>query len=140
MFEERAEKERAEKARKTLEDKKKPTDTWMQDYTLDQRKEKFFEFCEKFDKREDDLLRDDFQIFSHRLHWHEHPYVEFFQGKETSSFDKIWFTMAFSFSNEHWLTFKTLFHSSISYSHNGAVGPVIPALLIKISILSLEVI
>ena len=61
-----------------LNAKKKPTDTWMQDYTLDQRKEKFFEFCEKFDKREDDLLRDDFQIFSHRLHWHEHPYVEFF--------------------------------------------------------------
>ncbi len=91
-----------------LNAKKKPTDTWMQDYTLDQRKEKFFEFCEKFDNREDDLLRDDFQIFSHRLHWHEHPYAEFFEGKETSSFDKIWFTMAFSFSNEHWLTFKTL--------------------------------
>ena len=52
--------------------KKKPTDTWMQEYTLDERKAKFFEFCAKFDERQDDLLRDDFQIFSHRLHWHEH--------------------------------------------------------------------
>ena len=58
-----------------LNAKKKPTDTWMQDYTLDQRKLKFFEFCDKFDMREDDLLKDDFQIFSHRLHWHEHPYA-----------------------------------------------------------------
>ena len=45
--------------------KGKPTDTWMQEYTLDERKSKFFEFCEKFDQRKDDLLRDDFQIFSH---------------------------------------------------------------------------
>mgnify|MGYP006116327937 CR=1 FL=1 len=40
-----------------LNAKKKPTDTWMQDYTLDQRKLKFFEFCDKFDMREDDLLK-----------------------------------------------------------------------------------
>jgi len=32
-----------------------------------------------------------------------------------------------------------LFHISMSYSHNGAVGPVIPALLIKISILFCDV-
>ena len=31
-----------------------------------------------------------------------------------------------------------LFHISISYSHSGAVGPVIPALFIKISILPFD--
>lgn len=89
--------------------KGKPTDTWMQEYTLDERKAKFFEFCEKFDKRQDDLLKDDFQIFSHRLHWHEHPYVDFLKDKELSNFKKIWYTIAFSFSNEHWGTFKALY-------------------------------
>ena len=88
---------------------KKPTDTWMQEYTLDERKAKFFEFCEKFDQRKDDLLRDDFQIFSHRLHWHEHPYVDFFKNKDTDNFHKIWYTIAYSFSNEHWGTFKALY-------------------------------
>ena len=39
-----------------LNSKNKPKDTWMQEYTLDQRKLKFFEFCKKFDKREDDLI------------------------------------------------------------------------------------
>ena len=51
----------------------KPKTSWMEDWTLDQRKEKFFEWCHAFDKREDELLKDDYQIFSHRLHWHEHP-------------------------------------------------------------------
>ena len=87
---------------------KKPTDTWMQEYTLDERKAKFFEFCDKFDKRHDDLLRDDFQIFSHRLHWHEHPYVDFFKQHPIDNFHKIWYTIAYSFSNEHWGTFKAL--------------------------------
>lgn len=95
--------------------KKKPTDTWMQEYTLDERKAKFFEFCEKFDQRKDDLLKDDFQIFSHRLHWDEHPYVDFLKDEgrtiteQLDDFKKIWFTILFSFSNEHWLTFKTLY-------------------------------
>jgi len=89
--------------------KKKPVDTWMKDYTLDQRKEKFFEFCDKFDLRLDDLLKDDFQIFSHRLHWHEHPYVDFFKGKDVSNFEKILYTITYSFSNEHWGTFKALY-------------------------------
>lgn len=91
----------------------KPTDTWMQEYTLDERKGKFFEFCEKFDQRKDDLLKDDFQIFSHRLHWDEHPYVEFLQNEESKiklrNFEKIWYTIIFSFSNEHWGTFKALY-------------------------------
>ena len=57
-----------------LNNRNKPINSWMEDWTLDERKEKFFEFCRVFDKREDDLLKEDYQIFSHRLHWHEHPY------------------------------------------------------------------
>mgnify|MGYP000161796649 FL=1 len=30
---------------------KKPKDSWMRDWSLDQRIEKFFEFCQKFDNR-----------------------------------------------------------------------------------------
>lgn len=88
---------------------KKPTESWMQEYTLDERKAKFFEFCDKFDQRKDDLLRDDFQIFSHRLHWDEHPYIDFFKGKDVSNFEKILYTITYSFSNEHWGTFKALY-------------------------------
>jgi hypothetical protein len=93
---------------------KKPTDTWMQNYTLDERKAKFFEFCSKFDDRQDDLLKDDFQIFSHRLHWHEHPYVERYKDENRDlvyrlrGFKKIWYTILFSFSNEHWGTMMAL--------------------------------
>ena len=47
--------------------------SWMEEWPLELRKAKFFEWCSVFDKREDDLLRDDYQIFSHRLHWQEHP-------------------------------------------------------------------
>tara|TARA_B100000073_G_C23734317_1_gene571727 strand:+ start:223 stop:1092 length:870 start_codon:yes stop_codon:yes gene_type:complete len=79
----------------------------MEDWTLDQRKEKFFEFCRVFDKREDDLLKEDYQIFSHRLHWHEHPYCDEMRNVDDLH-TRIWYTMVFSFSNEHWLTFKTL--------------------------------
>jgi hypothetical protein len=95
--------------------KGKPTETWMKEYTLDERKAKFFEFCDKFDERKDDLLKDDFQIFSHRLHWDEHPYVEFLQNEGSKiklrNFEKIWYTIAFSFSNEHWGTFKALYNN-----------------------------
>jgi hypothetical protein len=34
---------------------KKPLDSWMKDWTEEQRIEKFFEFCQKFDDRNDDL-------------------------------------------------------------------------------------
>ena len=37
--------------------------------------------------------------------------------------------------NQNKFIFTILFHISTSYSHNGIVGPVIPALLIRISIL-----
>lgn len=85
----------------------KPKTSWMEEWTLDQRKGKFFEWCHAFDKREDELLRDDYQIFSHRLHWHEHPYCKDMRDV-TNLHTRIWLTMVFSFSNEHWLTHKTL--------------------------------
>ena len=90
-----------------LNNRNKPISSWMEDWPLDLRKAKFFEFCREFDKREDELLKEDYQIFSHRLHWHEHPYCE--EMKDVDDLHKrIWYTMVFSFSNEHWLTFKTL--------------------------------
>ena len=90
-----------------LDSRGKPTMSWMEEWPLELRKAKFFEWCSVFDKREDDLLRDDYQIFSHRLHWHEHPYCEEMKSV-TDLHTRIWYTMVFSFSNEHWLTFKTL--------------------------------
>ncbi len=95
-----------------LNNRNKPIHSWMEDWTLDQRKEKFFEFCRVFDKREDELLKEDYQIFSHRLHWHEHPYC--YEMKDVDDLHtRIWYTMVFSFSNEHWLTFKTLKDSGL---------------------------
>ena len=53
------------------------------------------------------MLKEDYQIFSHRLHWHEHPYCD--EMRDVDDLHKrIWYTMVFSFSNEHWLTFRTL--------------------------------
>lgn len=86
---------------------KKPKDSWMRDWTLDQRIDKFFEFCKKFDDRQDDLLKDEYQIFSHRLHWHEHPYCELMQSVTDNEL-RMYYTLVFSFSNEHWGTLTKL--------------------------------
>jgi hypothetical protein len=86
---------------------KKPKDSWMRDWTLDQRLDKFFEFCRVFDDRQDPLLRDEYQIFSHRLHWDEHPYC--YQFKEIdSNLYRMFYTLVFSFTNEHWGTITKL--------------------------------
>jgi len=87
--------------------KKKPTESWMQNWTEEERIEKFFEFCRGFDAREDQLLREDYQIFSHRLHWHEHSYCEYMK-KITDNKERLWYTLVFSFTNEHWRTLTTL--------------------------------
>ena len=79
----------------------------MKNWTLEQRLDKFFEFCEKFDKREDKLLKEDYQIFSHRLHWHEHPFCDVMQKVE-DPMKRLWYTLVFSFSNEHWGTLTKL--------------------------------
>lgn len=85
----------------------KPVDSWMKDWTQEQRFDKFFEFCHAFDKREDKLLKEDYQIFSHRLHWHEHPFCDLMQNV-TDSRDRLWYTLVFSFTNEHWGTLTRL--------------------------------
>jgi len=100
----------------------KPTDSWMREWTQDERLEKFFEFCREFDKREDRLLREDYQIFSHRLHWHEHPFVELMTGVKDSR-DRLWYALVFSFTNEHWGTLTHLMTHGIDktrehFKHN----------------------
>jgi hypothetical protein len=87
--------------------KKKPAESWMKDWTEEERLAKFFEFCTAFDKREDQLLLEDYQIFSHRLHWHEHPYCYMMQH-ETDLEKLLYYTIVFSFSNEHWGTITRL--------------------------------
>ena len=87
--------------------KKKPAESWMKDWSEEMRLAKFFEFCHEFDKREDKLLLEDYQIFSHRLHWHEHPYCYMMQ-KETDLEKLLYYTIVFSFSNEHWGTITRL--------------------------------
>lgn len=91
---------------------KKPKDSWMKNWTLDQRLDKFFEFCQKFDARQDGLLKDEYQIFSHRLHWHEHPFCEWMQNIKNNE-TRLFLTLVFSFSNEHWGTFTTLYNEGI---------------------------
>lgn len=78
----------------------------LANYTVEERVQKYFEFCRAWDKREDPYLRDEFQMFSHRLHWDEHPYVDAVKG--LNIVDRIWVTLVFSFTNEHWGSFTTL--------------------------------
>lgn len=85
----------------------KPTESWMKDWTLDQRLDKFFEFCREFDLRRDKLLREDYQIFSHRLHWHEHPFCDVMKDIKNDE-QRLFYTLVFSFSNEHWGTLTRL--------------------------------
>jgi hypothetical protein len=91
---------------------KKPKDSWMKEWPLEQRIEKFFEFCQKFDQRDDGLLKDEYQIFSHRLHWHEHPYCQVMQ-QVTDNELRMFYTLVFSFTNEHWGTFMKLKNEGI---------------------------
>jgi hypothetical protein len=90
----------------------KPTCSWMKNWSLDERLDKFFEFCRGFDERDDMLLREDYQIFSHRLHWHEHSFVDLMQNV-TDNRDRLWYTLVFSFSNEHWGTLTKLMNEGI---------------------------
>jgi len=86
---------------------KKPKDSWMGNWSLDQRLDKFFEFCRVFDDRQDSLLKDEYQIFSHRLHWNEHPFCELMQSVTNNEL-RLFYTLVFSFSNEHWGTLNKL--------------------------------
>ena len=79
----------------------------MDNYTVDQRLDKFMEFLNIFDLRDDPILENNFQQFSHRLHWHEHPFCEIIQNCRNDQ-ERIWFTLLFSFSNEYWTIFDIL--------------------------------
>lgn len=89
-----------------LNENGKPTSSWMKDWTQEERTEKFFEFCRAYDQREDSLLRDNYQQFSHRLHWHECPFVDEV-AKISDPKTVLHACLIFSFSNEHWLTYRT---------------------------------
>lgn len=95
-----------------LKNGKKPLDSWMRNLTIDQRLTKFFQFCQAFDRREDRLLSQDYQIFSHRLHWHEHPFCDLMRSM-TSLRDILWYTLVFSFTNEHWGTLTHLIERGV---------------------------
>lgn len=86
--------------------KGKPTSSWLSNWCQEARTEKFFEFCRAYDAREDYLLKNNYQQFSHRLHWHECPFVEE-MAQENSRAKLIEGCVLFSFSNEHWQTFRT---------------------------------
>ena len=92
----------------------KPTESWMKNWTQEERLDKFFEFCRVFDARQDKLLREDYQIFSHRLHWHEHPFCEKMKNV-TSARDRLYYTLVFSFTNEHWGTLTNLMDKGEEY-------------------------
>ena len=88
-----------------LDDKGKPTRSLMWKWSQEERTSKFFEFCNAYDKREDSLLRDNYQQFSHRLHWDECPFVD--EVKDISDPEIILHScLLFSFTNEHWKTYK----------------------------------
>lgn len=100
----------------------KPLSSWMKSWSQEQRTEKFFEFCRAYDLREDRLLRDNYQQFSHRLHWDECPFVDAL--KECTDPEMVLHAcLLFSFTNEHWLTFqawKTGYNSGLrDYMYQG---------------------
>lgn len=82
----------------------KPSRSWMKDWTQEERTEKFFEFCRAYDKREDSLLAENYQQFSHRLHWDECPFVDTLKTNDDPEM-VLHACLLFSFTNEHWQTF-----------------------------------
>lgn len=79
----------------------------LETWPLEERIQKFFEFCRAYDVREEPLLKANPQQFSHRLHWDEMPYVcEMKEEKDVKTL--LHHTIVWSFSNEHWLTFRAL--------------------------------
>ena len=79
----------------------------LEPWSLEQRIQKFFEFCRAYDVREEPLLKANPQQFSHRLHWDEMPYVDEMKNEKDIK-TLLHHTIVWSFSNEHWLTFRTL--------------------------------
>jgi hypothetical protein len=89
-----------------LDEKGKPTRSWMWKWSQEERTSKFFEFCRAYDMREDSLLKYNYQQFSHRLHWDECPFVD--EAKQMNDPQTLLEAcLLFSFTNEHWQTFRT---------------------------------
>lgn len=92
-----------------MNEKGKPTESWLKAWSLENRISKFFEFCREYDKREDSLLKANYQQLSHRLHWHECPFVE--EITKVSDPERVMAScLLFSFTNEHWQTFLTWYN------------------------------
>jgi hypothetical protein len=88
-----------------LDAKGKPTGSWMWKWSQEERTQKFFEFCRAYDKREDTLLKENYQQFSHRLHWDECPFV--YEMRDVQDKKQVLEAcVLFSFTNEHWLSFR----------------------------------
>jgi len=97
--------------------KGKVTNHLLEKWPLEERIQKFFEFCRAYDVREEPLLKSNPQQFSHRLHWDEMPYVE--EMKNEKDVEKLLHhTIVWSFSNEHWLTFRALRDHGIDAMRN----------------------
>jgi len=90
----------------SFDNKRKPKESWMKNWTQEQRTEKFFEFCRAYDQREDSLLKNNYQQFSHRLHWDECPFVYLITRINDPKLI-LNACLLFSFTNEHWQTFQT---------------------------------
>lgn len=86
---------------------KKVKNILLENWTLEERFQKFFEFCRAYDVREEPLLKANPQQFSHRLHWDEMPYVDEMKNEDNLE-TLLHHTIVWSFSNEHWLTFRAL--------------------------------
>jgi hypothetical protein len=91
-----------------LDEKGKPTRSWMHLWTQEERTAKFFEFCRAYDLRQDTLLKENYQQLSHRLHWHECPFVDLMKTVEDPR-AVITGSILFSFTNEHWRVFNAWF-------------------------------
>lgn len=95
-----------------LDEKGKPVRSWMKDWSLNQRIDKFFEFCRAYDEREDSMLKANYQQLSHRLHWHECPFVE--EISRVKDPERVMAScLLFSFTNEHWQTFLSWYNGGI---------------------------
>lgn len=94
---------------------KKPKQSWMDSWTQEERIQKFFEFLREFDSREDNLLKNHYHIFSHRLHWDEHPWVDLVKDV-TDPQEILWYSLVFSFSREHWGTISNLVKHGEEYT------------------------
>ena len=83
----------------------KPQDSYFRHWPIERRIEKYMEFNEKFDLREDPDLVDG---MSHRLHWDEHPAVWRLREENLSLEERIAVTIHWSFSNEKWTNLLTI--------------------------------